>query len=245
MLRDPSQAIPPRQLLALLVPALVLLGALVLWLDTGAGGAQTSADQQALAAMENENEDLRHRLGSLQRANDDLQGRSHRQARSITALESRRDELIERKTRLSKRAAERLRRRRQAYDDLAARYESLTGSAPGDPAAIGQTDASVDPCRVNLARAAAAGLEAPAGWDVRCPGPGLDWQGGTHWGVTCPYDECPEGAGPYVSISNPTYYVVAHELCHAAFGYGVGSGEIAADNCAAEHGADISASPYQ
>ena len=73
-----------------------------------------------------------------------------------------------------------------------------------------------------------------------CVGPGLDWEGGSHWGVTCPYADCPEGSGPYVSISNPTYYVVAHELCHANFG----NDELMADACAAERGASLESSPY-
>ncbi len=96
------------------------------------------------------------------------------------------------------------------------------------------------PCELNLDIAASKGLRVPAGWDLRCPGPGLDWEGGTHWGVTCPYAECPEGAGPYISISNPTYYVVAHELCHANFG----NDELMADQCAAKHGASLETSPY-
>jgi hypothetical protein len=84
-------------------------------------------------------------------------------------------------------------------------------------------------------------LTLPDGWELHCVGPGLDWDGNSHWGVTCPYDDCPEGAGPYVSISNPTYYVVSHELCHANFG----NDELMADQCAAEHGASLSMSPYQ
>ena len=96
-------------------------------------------------------------------------------------------------------------------------------------------------CEENLAIAAEQGLRLPDGWQLYCVGPGLDWEGNSHWGVTCPYDECPEGAGPYVSISNPTYYVVAHELCHANFG----NDELMADSCAAEHGASLAESPYQ
>jgi hypothetical protein len=96
-------------------------------------------------------------------------------------------------------------------------------------------------CAENLRIAARQGLTLPKGWDLHCPGPGLDWEGGSHWGVTCPYESCPEGAGPYISISNPTYYVVAHELCHANFG----NDELMADSCAAEHGASLDTSPYQ
>ncbi len=91
-----------------------------------------------------------------------------------------------------------------------------------------------------MAIAAKQGLLLPDGWELHCVGPGLDWNGGSHWGVTCRYDECPEGAGPYISISNPTYYVVAHELCHANFG----DDELMADECAAEHGASLETSPY-
>lgn len=101
-------------------------------------------------------------------------------------------------------------------------------------------DVSDETCRENLAIAAKQGLLLPDGWKLHCVGPGLDWNGGSHWGVTCPYAECPEGAGPYVSISNPTYYVVAHELCHANFG----NDELMADRCAAEHGASLETSPY-
>ena len=95
-------------------------------------------------------------------------------------------------------------------------------------------------CAANMAIAAKQGLLLPDGWELHCVGPGLDWSGGSHWGVTCRYDECPEGAGPYISISNPTYYVVAHELCHANFG----DDELMADECAAEHGASLETSPY-
>ena len=101
-------------------------------------------------------------------------------------------------------------------------------------------EVSDDACRENLAIAAKQGLVMPDGWKLYCVGPGLDWNGGSHWGVTCPYAECPEGAGPYVSISNPTYYVVAHELCHANFG----NDELMADRCAAKHGASLETSPY-
>jgi hypothetical protein len=111
----------------------------------------------------------------------------------------------------------------------------VTNSA-GEP-----LDVSDGACVENLALAAKHGLTLPDGWDIRCVGPGLDWSGNSHWGVTCPYDSCPEGAGPYVSISNPTYYVVAHELCHANFG----NDELMADSCAADHGASLAESPYQ
>ena len=40
---------------------------------------------------------------------------------------------------------------------------------------------------------------------------------------------------------DPSYYVVAHELCHANFG----NDELMADSCAAEHGASLETSPYQ
>jgi hypothetical protein len=96
-------------------------------------------------------------------------------------------------------------------------------------------------CEDSLALAAKRGLMLPDGWKLYCVGPGLDWDGNHHWGVTCPYDSCPEGAGPYVSISNPTYYVVAHELCHANYG----NDELMADRCAAKHGASLATSPYQ
>jgi hypothetical protein len=112
-------------------------------------------------------------------------------------------------------------------------------------AAGGRLPLTDDPCAVNLAIAAARGLRIPGAYSIHCPGPGLDWNGGSHWGVTCPYVQCPEGAGPYISISNPTYYVVAHELCHAVFGYGGGTEETLADSCAAEHGASLATSPYR
>ena len=108
-------------------------------------------------------------------------------------------------------------------------------NAAGEPLAVDGA------CEESLRIAANQGLTLPAGWKLRCPGPGLDWEGGSHWGVTCPYASCPEGAGPYVSISNPTYYVVAHELCHANFG----NAESMADSCAAKHGASLETSPYR
>ncbi len=108
-------------------------------------------------------------------------------------------------------------------------------NAAGEPLDVGN-----DVCQRKLRRAASHGLRLPAGWKLHCVGQGLDWEGGSHWGVACPYEECPEGEGPYVSISNPTYYVVAHELCHAKFG----NDELMADACAAEHGASLESSPY-
>jgi hypothetical protein len=111
----------------------------------------------------------------------------------------------------------------------------VTNSA-GEP-----LDVSDGACRENRELAAKRGLTLPANYAIHCVGPGLDWNGNSHWGVTCPYDSCPEGAGPYVSISNPTYYVVAHELCHA----NNGTDELAADACAADHGASLAESPYQ
>jgi hypothetical protein len=109
-------------------------------------------------------------------------------------------------------------------------------NAAGEPLEL-----SDDACEANVRLAASKGLRLPDDWAIHCIGPGLDWEGGSHWGVTCPYTECPEGRGPYVSISNPTYYVVAHELCHANFG----NDELMADSCAAEHGASLETSPYQ
>jgi len=109
-------------------------------------------------------------------------------------------------------------------------------NAAGEPLEIED-----DTCEANMAIAANQGLRLPSGWELHCVGPGLDWESNSHWGVTCRYDECPEGAGPYVSISNPTYYVVAHELCHANFG----DDEAMADNCAAERGASLATSPYR
>lgn len=109
-------------------------------------------------------------------------------------------------------------------------------NAAGEPLKL-----SDDACEANVRIAASKGLRLPDGWAINCIGPGLDWEGGSHWGVTCPYSECPEGEGPYVSISNPTYYVVAHELCHANFG----NDELMADSCAAERGASLETSPYQ
>jgi hypothetical protein len=108
-------------------------------------------------------------------------------------------------------------------------------NATGEP-----LDVTAD-CEESLRIAAKHGLTLPDGWKIYCVGPGLDWDGNHHWGVTCPYESCPEGAGPYVSISNPTYYVVAHELCHANFG----NDELMADQCAAKHGASLAESPYQ
>ncbi len=118
---------------------------------------------------------------------------------------------------------------------------------PAEPDLPQVTNAAGEPlsvtgdCEENLAIAAKRGLTLPKGWDIKCVGPGLDWSGNSHWGVTCPYDACPEGAGPYLSISNPNYYVVAHELCHANYG----TDELMADQCAEEHGASLETSPYQ
>ena len=122
-----------------------------------------------------------------------------------------------------------------APEDRGAQKVPEVRNAAGDP-----LDVSDGACKRNLARAAAGGLRLPDGWKLHCVGAGLDWGGGSHWGVTCPYEECPEGEGPYVSISNPTYYVVAHELCHANFG----NDELMADACAAKHGASLKSSPY-
>lgn len=130
--------------------------------------------------------------------------------------------------RAERRAAARQKARQKAQDRVR--------NAAGEPlSTTGQA------CEDNLARAARNGLLLPDGWAIHCVGPGLDRDGNSHWGVTCPYDSCPEGAGPYVSISNPNYYVIAHELCHANYG----NDELMADACAAEHGASLETSPYQ
>jgi hypothetical protein len=127
---------------------------------------------------------------------------------------------------------------------LRQRYEPAPNHDPELPAvsnAAGQPLEVSGECERNLAVAGKHGLRLPAGWDIRCVGPGLDWNGNSHWGVTCPYDSCPEPGDHYVSISKPTYYVIAHELCHANFG----NDELMADRCAAEHGASLAESPYQ
>jgi hypothetical protein len=138
----------------------------------------------------------------------------------------------------------RLRRRLDRATRLAARRDRLLRRIRG--AAGGKLPLTDDSCSVSLALAAVRGLRVPDEYALHCPGPGLDWNGASHWGVTCPYSECPEGAGPYISISSPTYYVVAHELCHAVFGYGASpEDEASADACAAEHGASLATSPYR
>lgn len=122
------------------------------------------------------------------------------------------------------------------------RVESKTDTLPEVRNRAGEgLSVSAGACERNLIRAGKRGLLLPDGWEINCVGPALDWSGGSHWGVTCPYSKCPEGAGPYVSISNPDYYVVAHELCHANFG----NDELTADRCAAEHGASLATSPYR
>ena len=136
-------------------------------------------------------------------------------------------------------------RARAAEARQAARERSLAearprAERPAPPEAERPAPPPDSPCEANVKIAAQNGLRLPDGWALHCPGPGLDWEGGTHWGVTCPYAECPEGQGPYISISNPTYYVVAHELCHANYG----NDELMADRCAAEHGASLATSPY-
>ena len=135
------------------------------------------------------------------------------------------------------RAEARRERKRKAAREAKAAAMPLgeVENAAGEPLGV------TDECEENVRIAAEQGLTLPDGWQIHCVGPGLDWEGGTHWGVTCPYTECPEGAGPYVSISNPNYYVVAHELCHANYG----NDELMADSCAAEHGASLETSPYQ
>jgi hypothetical protein len=127
-------------------------------------------------------------------------------------------------------------RSRGAHQPRPEQQPAAVQNAAGEP-----LDVSDGACRENLAIAAKHGLTLPERFKLYCVGPGLDWDGNSHWGVTCPYDDCPEGAGPYVSISNPTYYVIAHELCHANFG----NDELMADRCAAEHGASLATSPYQ
>lgn len=152
--------------------------------------------------------------------------------RIATQLERHSDRVEQLSERLRAEAAAERAERREARAERLAEVRN----AAGEPLEL-----SGDACEENVALAAEKGLELPDGWAINCVGPGLDWNGGSHWGVTCPYDECPEGAGPYVSISNPTYYVVAHELCHANFG----NDELMADRCAAEHGASLAESPYQ
>jgi hypothetical protein len=130
---------------------------------------------------------------------------------------------------------------REAKAKQAAKAETASTLPEVENAAGEPIKTSSRQCEDNLALAAKRGLTLPDGWAMHCVGPGSDWNGNSHWGVTCPYDSCPEGAGPYVSISNPTYYVISHELCHANYG----NDELMADRCAAEHGASLAESPYQ
>ena len=183
---------------------------------------------------------------------DELQSLRSDNDRLVTSLDRSRSELAVARRRVE-RTQDRLRRahiRTQHVSrrlERASRLSSERGRLLGElrDAAGGQLPLTDDACAVNLALAASRGLRAPVNYAIHCPGPGLDWSGGSHWGVTCPYEDCPEGDGPYISVSNPTYYVIAHELCHAAFGYGVGPGEEAlADACAAQHGASLATSPY-
>ena len=132
-------------------------------------------------------------------------------------------------------------RKAKAKAKAKAQDDSGSGLPEVENAAGEPIETSSQACEENLALAAKQGLMLPDGWAMHCVGPGSDWSGNSHWGVTCPYDSCPEGAGPYVSISNPTYYVISHELCHANFG----NDELMADECAAEHGASLAESPYQ
>lgn len=68
-------------------------------------------------------------------------------------------------------------------------------------------------------------------WRKLCDGQGLrSLEESRHWGITCPYQSCPEGQGPYISINHDRiysgkwpepwlhgryYYVMAHEMAHA------------------------------
>ncbi|NBB93546.1 MAG: hypothetical protein GVY32_10310 [Gammaproteobacteria bacterium] len=68
-------------------------------------------------------------------------------------------------------------------------------------------------------------------WRKLCDGEGLrSVEESSHWGITCPYRQCPEGDGPYISINHDRiysglwpeswlhgryYYVMAHEMAHA------------------------------
>lgn len=202
----------------LLVIALILLA-------VGAVSARLAVENRLLrdraARAGDITAELREEIetGRIQRAQliERLRAQRQRRARAQARLDQMQKRLTRSKTKLDRLAG------------LFAGQLPLTGEGP---------------CAENILKAASRGLSLPSGWDLRCPGPGLDWDGRSHWGVTCPYDRCPEGVGPYLSISNPTYYVVTHELCHAAFGYGVGAGELQADRCAARYGADLSTSPY-
>lgn len=160
-------------------------------------------------------------------AGSDLRASAQRAAAQRIAADQRAERRAE-KRKAAKREAAKAAKRKAALAEVS--------NAAGEPLNI-----TGEACEDNLALAAKHGLLLPDGWAIHCVGPGLDWDGNSHWGVTCPYDSCPEGAGPYVSISNPTYYVVAHELCHANYG----NDELMADSCAAEHGASLDTSPYQ
>jgi hypothetical protein len=206
------------QLLAASAVALVALAASGFTLADGLVAAGSGSSDVALdAGPEPALAELERMRTKLKRARTKIE-RARTDARQIQAK-------LERTSRQSARQARRLGKIRDA--------------------AGGQLPLTDDPCAVNLTLAASRGLRVPGAYSMHCPGPGLDWNGASHWGVTCPYIECPEGKGPYISISNPTYYVVAHELCHAVFGYGGGAEEALADSCAAEHGASLATSPYR
>lgn len=128
---------------------------------------------------------------------------------------------------------------------------NVLGSPIGEPSDVLSNEAAVisPECDQYFSSAARAGLPIPLGWNVLCPSGAIDEQGRSHWGITCFGGACPEGQGPYVSINlnrigdNQAIrdYVVRHELCHA---HGQRN-ELAADQCAAEHGASLRYSPYQ
>ncbi|MDQ5833850.1 MAG: hypothetical protein M3550_12485 [Actinomycetota bacterium] len=220
-LRHPENANRARFLWPLAAIGLVVVALLV------AGGAQAgsgpTASEQRLARSQD-------RSAALATANEKLSARHKRQSRQVDRLTAR----LERKARAAERLKARVERAKRASAADDQRLAEVRDAA-GEPLSL-----TGDACEQNVALAASHGLRLPDGWAIHCVGPGLDWEGGSHWGVTCPYDDCPEGAGPYVSISNPTYYVVAHELCHANFG----NDELMADACAAEHGASLETSPY-
>ena len=60
------------------------------------------------------------------------------------------------------------------------------GGLPQVENAAGEPLSVTGDCSASLALAADQGLRLPDGWDIRCVGPGLDWEGNSHWGVTCP-----------------------------------------------------------
>lgn len=137
-----------------------------------------------------------------------------------------------------------------AASDPPATVAPAAEPAPTEPEPPAVPVVRLSRCDSALAALASAGLTVPAGFDVYCPGNGVDTDGSVHAGLMSYAPDCRPGDhragfGCYVDANlarvgpsdHRLRHVLAHEICHAVDMITVGvTTEAGADLCAAGWG---------